>query len=68
MNVNPGSVSNSLGSFGQVTKTQEDSKEKRNEVKDLKMVYVMNVTYICLLSLPLYYFVLLGFVSFFLDN
>ena len=52
MNANPGLVSNSLGSLVRLSWEfdQGNSKEKK-EVKYLKMLYTINVTYICLLSL-----------------
>ena len=61
MNANPGLVSNRLGSLVRLSWEfdQENSKEKK-EVKYLKMLYTINVTYICLLSL--YYFFCLFFL------
>lgn len=64
MNANPGLVSNSLGSLVRLSweSDQGKSKEKKKEVKSLKMLYIINVTYSCLSSL--YYF----FCSFWFVN
>lgn len=63
MNANPGLVSNSLGSLVRLSwESDQGNSKKKKEVKYLKMLYIVNATYICLLSLY-YFFCFFLFVS-----